>query len=347
MKKTYRHCQAFVLENGRVLPELQIAYHTYGVLNADASNVVWVCHALTANSNVFDWWSGLFGANDLFNPNDYFIVCANNLGSCYGTTGPIVNTGTSLYAGFPLVTIRDMVEAHKLLKAHLGIQKIKVLIGGSQGGQQALEWAISENEHIEHLVLMACNARHSAWGIAFNESQRLAIKADRTYYGNTPDGGQKGLAAARSMALLSYRHYEPYNASQTDAEDDKLNDYKVAAYQRYQGEKLVKRFNAYAYVTLANAMDTHHVGRKRGSIADALQLVKAKTLVIGITSDVLFPISEQQVLAQHISNAQLITITSPYGHDGFLIETEQLSQQIQKFLNKTKLAVEALASYPL
>lgn len=335
MYQIYQHTEPFLLESGRTLPHLQIAYHTYGRLNADASNVVWVCHALTANSDVFDWWKGLFGENDLFNPDDYFIVCANNLGSCYGTTGPVNEQGKSLFAGFPLVTIRDMVQAHDLLRRHLGIEKIEVLIGGSQGGQQALEWAIAQPDKIEELILIATNARHSAWGVAFNESQRLAIKADRTYYGNTPDGGQKGLCAARGIALLSYRNYETYVTTQTDTEEDKLNAYKASSYQRYQGEKLVNRFNAYAYVTLTNAMDSHHVGRNRGSLEYALAGVTAKTLVIGINEDILFPVNEQEFLAENIKGARLEVIHSRYGHDGFLIETRAISKIIAGFLENT------------
>ncbi len=340
MLQTYLYDTSFQLESGQCLDSLKIAYHTYGQLNEKKDNVVWVCHALTANSDVLDWWTGLFGENELFNPTDYFIVCANNLGSCYGTTGPINENEKSLYSYFPHLTIRDLVNAHEVLRNYLGIEKIAVLIGGSQGGQQALEWSITKPTLVKQLVLIATNAKHSAWGIAFNESQRLAIKADRTYYGNEPNGGQKGLAVARSIALLSYRNYESYNLTQQEVSNEKVNDFNAASYQRYQGEKLVKRFNAYSYVTLANAMDSHNVGRGRISMEQALTEVSAQTLIIGISSDLLFPPSEQKFLAAHIPNAQLKIIDSTYGHDGFLIETKKLTQWIGEFIKHSSLNIK-------
>jgi homoserine O-acetyltransferase len=336
-QKVFKYNKAFELENGEKLPSLEIAYHTYGKLNAKKNNVIWVCHALTANSDVFDWWPGLFGEKDLYNPNDYFIVCANNLGSCYGTTGPLsINkfSGQQWFSYFPNITIRDMVRAHDLLREELGIEKINTIIGGSQGAQQVLEWNVSKPELFEHTIVVATNAKHSAWGIAFNESQRLAIKADRTYYSNTEDGGEKGLAAARSIALLSYRNYIPYVETQKELHDEKFNDFNAASYQRYQGEKLVKRFNAYSYVTLANAMDSHNLGRTRISIERSLNKIKAKTLVIGISSDILFPNNEQQLIADHIEGSELKIIDSFYGHDGFLIETKKITTLISDFYNK-------------
>ena len=290
----YKHKKPFDLESGKKITDLEITYHTYGTLNSKKDNVVWVCHALTANSDVFDWWKGLFGDNCLFNPKEHFIVCANILGSNYGTTNP--------------------------------------LIGGSLGGQQAMEWAILEPERIKKMVLIATNAQHSAWGIAFNESQRLAITSDRTFYAQTPSGGSKGLKVARSIALLSYRSYGTYAATQLEVNSDKINDFKAASYQNYQGDKLVNRFNAYSYWYLTKAMDSHHVGRKRSSVEDALKQIQAKTLVIGIVNDVLFPIEEQQYLAKSIPHARFTELHSFYGHDGFLIETEILTQEIGNFI---------------
>lgn len=335
--KTYTCNKPFPLEGGVSLDSLEIAYHTYGTLNEKKDNVIWVCHALTANSDVFDWWKGLFGDKDFFNPEEHFIVCANNLGSCYGTTGPLsYNAGFNgaLYSYFPGITIRDMVKAHDLLREHLGIEKIHTVIGGSQGGQQALEWTIERPGLFSNLVLLATNAQHSPWGIAFNESQRLAIKADRTYYSNQPEGGQKGLAAARSIALLSYRNYHTYLNTQKETDTGKTDNYNSSSYQRYQGEKLVKRFNAYSYVTLSKAMDSHNVGRGRGSVEAALGNVKARTLVIGISSDLLFPLAEQRFLVNHMPNASYAAVDSFYGHDGFLIETEKITRELKKFYGK-------------
>lgn len=334
MTEIFKYSKPFELESGQQLPELQIGYNTYGKLNKNADNVVWVCHALTANSDVFDWWKGFIGENDYFNPGDHFIVCANILGSHYGSSSPLsINpaTGEPYYLSFPQFTVRDMVKAHGILADYLGVKNIEVLIGGSLGGQQALEWAIIAPEKIKNLVLIATNAKHSPWGIAFNESQRMAISADATFYSNTPDGGQKGLSAARSVALLSYRNYKTYGVTQQEDKDDHTDNYKASSYQNYQGQKLVNRYNAYSYWYLSKSMDSHNVGRGRNSVEKALSLVKARTLVIGIKSDVLFPIEEQQYLFQHIPKAAFAELDSFYGHDGFLIETEPLTNIIKSF----------------
>lgn len=332
--KSYIHKKRFQLASGLSLPQLEITYHTYGALNKEKNNVVWVCHALTANSDVFDWWKGLFGENDLFNPKDYFIVCANNLGSCYGTTGPFsINPDTKQrwYSYFPHITIRDLANTLDILREHLGISKIHTLIGGSQGGQIAQEWSIKNPDLAENLILIATNAKHSPWGIAFNESQRLAIKADRTYFSNTDHGGEKGLLAARSIALLSYRNYNTYRAKQTDI-NSQVGNNAAASYQRYQGEKLVKRFNAYSYVRLSEAMDSHDLGRYRNlTLEEVLSAIKSKTLIIGVISDIIFPVSEQKLLAKSISKSLYREIDSLYGHDGFLLETKQLTKHIQEF----------------
>lgn len=332
--KLYHHKKIFKLENGKKIRHLQIAYHTYGTLNDKKDNVIWVCHALTANSDVFDWWKGLFGKNDIFNPKEHFIVCANVLGSPYGTSSPLNEnpaTGLPYYLSFPQFTVRDMCAAHQLLANHLGIQQIGVIIGGSMGGQQALEWAIKEPERIRKMILLATNAQHSSWGIAFNESQRLAISSDRTFYSQQPNGGKKGLKAARSIALLSYRSYETYAATQIEVTNEKTDGFKASSYQSYQGEKLVNRFNAYSYWFLSKAMDSHNVGRGRGSVEEALKQIKAKTLVVGIKTDLLFPLEEQRFLARHIPSSQFVELNSIYGHDGFLIETGMLSNEIGNF----------------
>lgn len=335
---TYTHTKVFKLESGKKLRKIELAYQTYGKLNAKKDNVIWACHALTANADVLDWWKGLFGNNDLFNPEEHFIICANVLSSHYGSTSPLsINptTGLPYYLAFPEVTIRDMVAAHRLLAAHLGIEEIKVLIGGSLGGQQAVEWAIEDRSAIQNLILVATNAVHSPWGIAFNESQRLAISTDRSFYANKPDGGLKGLKTARSIALLSYRSYDAYTATQLESVNEKTGAYRASSYQNYQGEKLCKRFNAYSYWYLSKAMDSHNVGRNRGSITDALASIKANTLVIGIENDVLFPISEQKFLSKHIPDAEFFSVNSAYGHDGFLIETDVLTNVIGNFLKES------------
>ncbi len=339
----YRHDGPFILESGAVIHGLEIGYHTYGKLNAAGDNVVWVCHALTANSDVFDWWPGLVGHEHVFNPRDHYIICANILGSPYGTTHPLSvdpDTGRPYYLFFPAFTIRDIVSAHELLAAHLEIRQISVLIGGSMGGQQAMEWAIKRPGLIGKLLLLATNARHSPWGIAFNESQRLALAADPSFQAQSPGGGSLGLKAARSIALLSYRTYETYGATQKEDTHDKTDQYKAASYQNYQGEKLTKRFNAYSYWYLSKAMDSHHVGRGRGSAEEALGRIEADTLVISIKGDLLFPPAEQAFIARHVRHAHYTVIDSLYGHDGFLVETALLSTAIGDFLAETGINKE-------
>ncbi|MBJ6144307.1 homoserine O-acetyltransferase [Hymenobacter sp. BT559] len=324
----------FLLESGEVLAGAHVAYRTWGQLNATRDNVVWVCHALTANADVLDWWLGLFGEGHFFDPADWFIVCANILGSCYGSTCPLDSdpaTGLGRFQRFPLLTIRDLVAAHEALRQELGLTYIHTLIGGSMGGQQALEWAVSQPDVFNHLVVIATSARHSAWGIAFNEAQRLAIEADATYHDNQPGSGDAGLAAARAVALLSYRGYDAYAATQTDPDDSRLHDFRASSYQRYQGNKLVARFDAYSYVALTRAMDSHHLGRGRGGVAAALASIRAHTLVLGITSDVLFPLAEQRTIAQGILGAVYGELDSSFGHDGFLLETVKITHALEAF----------------
>ncbi len=327
--------QEFSLEGGGSLPELQIAYTTYGTLSPARDNVVWVFHALTANSDPFEWWPGLVGENDLINPSDHYIVCANMLGSCYGSTGPDhIDPSTSEKYGFdfPAVTIKDMVNAHKLLRQHLNIDRIYLGMGGSMGGQQLLEWAAGENDLFENICVIATNARHSAWGIAFNTAQRMAMEADPTLYSNGKGAGEKGLKAARAIAMLSYRNQNTYRRTQTDFED-KTDNFKASSYQYYQGDKLVKRFSAHAYWHLSKAMDGHNVGRGRKSVRQALKAINSNTLVLGIRSDILFPFAEQKFIAKNIRGAVFQMVDSLYGHDGFLIETEAIEKHIADFLN--------------
>lgn len=337
----------FTLESGKILPEITIAYHTYGKLNQNKDNVIWVCHALTANSNVFDWWGGLFGEKDYFNPKEHYIVCANILGSCYGSTGPLsLNPKTGKFYGhdFPQLTVRDLIKAHFILKNHLGIEKIKLTLGCSLGGMQAIEWAISLGEDLEYLGLLATNAVFSPWGIAFNESQRWAIENDPTWKTDSVDAGIEGMKIARSMALLSYRNYITYHQTQSENSNDKLDGFKASSYQRYQGLKLSRRFNAYTYWHLTKIMDSHNIARNRGSIQNALDKIKAKTIVVGMPTDILFPINEQIFLKENIKGAEFYPLESNYGHDGFLIEKEKLSHIFKDFFIKHKTKeVEILA----
>lgn len=328
---TFNSPKSLTLESGYTLPEYHLAYTTYGKMNDAKDNVVWIFHALTANSNAQEWWPGLVGKDKIFDPEKYFIICVNMPGSCYGSIGPLDEnpaTGKIFYHGFPFFTTRDMIRAYQPLKEFLGIEKIKIGIGGSMGGQQLLEWAIEEPDLFEYVFPIATNARHSAWGIAFNASQRMCIEADCTWKEENRNAGMEGMKAARSIALISYRHYETYHASQSEHHIDKIENYKSESYQKYQGEKLGKRFNAFSYFFLSKGMDSHNVGRGRGGIENALEKIKAKTIAIGITTDILFPVSEQKFIAENVADAEFKAIESLYGHDGFLLEFEQLHEII-------------------
>jgi homoserine O-acetyltransferase/O-succinyltransferase len=333
----------FTLESGSTITGLQLAYTSFGQLNAARDNVVWVFHALTANSNPAEWWPGLVGEGKYFDPAQYFIICVNTPGGCYGSTGPLhINpeTGVPYYYDFPFFTTRDMVRAYQSLREALGITRIHTGIGGSMGGMQLLEWAIEEPERFVHIIPIATNARHSPWGIAFNATQRMSIEADSTWKEKHPQAGSNGLKAARAAALLSYRHYNTYLQTQQEENDERLLQFNSDSYQRYQGEKLANRFNALSYYILSQSMDAHHTGRGRGSLAAALQRISARTLVIGISSDVLYPLAEQEFLAQQIPNASLVVLESLYGHDGFLLEYEQITRLLEAFLPPKPRAVK-------
>lgn len=326
----------FTLESGTQLAQIEVAYHTYGTLNADGSNVVWVCHALTASSDVVAWWPGLVGGGCYIDPAEYFIVCANILGSCYGSTGPTSidpATGAPYYLDFPVPSIRDMVRAHILLREFLGIQKIHLLMGGSMGGYQAQEWALMEPDRIHKLFLIATSPAESAWGHAIHAAQRMAIEADPTWNERSPDAGANGLKAARGIGMLTYRNYDIMVQRQQDPDPEKISGFRAESYMRYQGQKLVNRFNAQCYWILTQSMDTHHLGRGRGGkLEPVLNSIPHPTLVMGITSDILCPPAEQQFMAKHIPNATYIEMQSDYGHDGFLVEGERIGAILEHWM---------------
>lgn len=337
MKHLFSHNVPFRLESGSELAQLEIVYHTFGTLNSDASNVVWVCHALTANSDVADWWPHTVEKGCFLDPEKHFVICANILGSHYGTTGPLsVNpvTGEPYYGDFPAITIRDMARTHSLLAEKLGIRRISTLVGSSVGGFQALEWAAAEPSRFDRLVLIATDAKASPWTIAIDETQRMAIKADSTYGARTPDAGMAGLAAARAIGLLTYRGGPGYNASQADRQDAPFGSpHRACTYQRYQGDKLCRRYNAYSYVTILDAFDTHDIGRDRGGVEAALAAITARTIVVGISTDIIFPPADMKALAAGIPGAIYSEIHSEFGHDGFLVEHDQLNIILNPFMN--------------
>lgn len=342
--KYYSHTEPFELECGGVLPRLTIAYHTFGENRGD--NAVWVCHALTANSDVANWWPGTVEEGKFLDPARWFVVCANIIGSPYGTTGPMSvdpATGEKYYGDFPLVTMRDIARANLLLANHLGINQARAVVGGSIGGFQALEMELLQPGFARRLVLLATGAKATPWNMALNESQRMAIRADGSFGERRDDAGRQGLAAARSIALLSYRGPAAYGKTQRDkgSRVRLRGEYPAVTYQRYQGEKFVKRFDAYSYMTIAAAFDSYNVGLKsrfggedRGGIARALGRIECPALIVSISTDIVIPPEEQKELARYIKNSERHTIESPFGHDGFLVEHRKLNELIQPFIIK-------------
>ena len=334
----FHYDEPFNLESGAQLSDLSIAYQTYGTLNAGGTNVIWVCHALTANALVAEWWPGFVGKGEAIDTERYFVVCANIIGSCYGTTGPLSinkDTGQPFYHQFPFITIRDMVKAHQLLSDYLKIEKIHLLIGGSMGGYQALEWCCMEPQKIERLFLIATAARESAWGIAIHTTQRLAIESDATWKEEKDNAGSLGLKTARAIGMLTYRSFATYAKTQTEEDMNVMDDFKADSYIRYQGQKLVNRFIAFSYYTLTKAMDSHNTARHRSrSVEDVLQTLPQKTLVVGIKSDLLCPAEELKKIADNMQHASYQQIESLYGHDGFLIEAKQISALVSQWLQQ-------------
>ncbi len=325
--------ESFYLECGAAIP-LRIAYHTYGTFTGD--NALWVCHALTANSEVADWWPHTVETGKFLDPAHWFTVCANIIGSCYGTTGPATPdpiTGRPYHESFPPITVRDIARANLLLADHLGITYARAVIGSSIGGFQALEMVLERPNFAQKLILVATAARAQPWVIATNEAQRMALDADPTFGTSSPDAGHRGLEAARAIGLLTYRGSLAYNSTQQERDDsDKTRGFRACSYQRHQGEKLSRRFDAYSYRCITDELDTHNVGRGRGGVEHALASIKSDTLVIGITSDIILPITEQLTLWRHIPRSRMELIVSEFGHDGFLVEHAKLDALLRPFI---------------
>ena len=333
----YKYAKSFPLERGGSLPGITIAYHTYGQLNEKRDNCIWVCHALTANSDVADWWPNTVVPESFLDPEKYFIVCANILGSCYGSTGPLSidpSTGQPWYDTFPKLTIRDVVNAHILLADHLGLSSIFSLIGSSVGGFQAVEWAVMQPYRFRSVILIATAPYASPWTIAIDETQRMTIFADKSYGEKRPDAAKDGLAAARAIGLLTYRGGKGYNLTQQDQFTDEVPDYhRACSYQRHQGNKLVNRFDAYSYVTILDTFDTHNVGRGRNGISEALKLIQSPVLCVGITTDMIFTPEEMKEFSDMIPGSIYREISSQFGHDGFLVEYSLLKSIILDFFS--------------
>ncbi|KAH7108177.1 homoserine O-acetyltransferase [Auriculariales sp. MPI-PUGE-AT-0066] len=375
---------SFELECGTVLEDVPVAYKTWGALDEVKSNAMIICHAFTGSADVEDWWGPLMGPGKAFDSSKFFIVCANVLGSPYGTASPVtINPRTRKPYGpdFPPTSIRDDVRLHKLLLDHLGVRSIAVVIGGSMGGMAVLEWPLCTPQgYVRHIIAIATAARHSAWCISWGETQRQSIFSDPDYregWYSAHAPPKAGLAAARMAALLTYRSRDSFekrfgrkhqntpaptyqarttghngvNPTSSQAADKGPQSpdgnsspppvFTAQSYLRYQGEKFNSRFDANCYIHITRKLDTHDVARGRSTsedestaLADVLGHIPHGALIISVQTDGLFTPSEQQELARHIVGGELVTIDSADGHDGFLLEFEQINHHILAFLHQ-------------
>ena len=349
----------FTTEAGARLPDVDVAYRTWGTLNDAADNAVVVCHALTGDADAASWWPGMVGPGRVVDPARHFVVCANALGSCYGTTGPATldvsasrpgrASGRRLGSRFPRVAVRDQARLHARLLNHLGVRGVALAVGASMGGMQALELALVDREagpdRVRRLVLVGMGAAHSAWAIGLSEAQRLAIRADARWQGGDYDASDPpaaGLAAARGMAMMTYRSPALYaerfgrepHEPRFEPDDPR---WAVESYLRYQGAKLAARFDAGSYVRLTEAMDGHDVGRGRGreDAATALGGLRADALCVGISSDLLYLPAESRQLAAQLPGGRYAELVSPFGHDAFLVDGDALDALVWPFLTDT------------
>ncbi len=327
---------SFTLESGVVLRNVPLAYRTWGRLNEAADNIIIVGHSLTSSADVSRWWAGVIGPGRALDTGRYFVVCVNVVGSPYGSLSPLVvdaGTGRPYGPTLPQATVRDAVGLQKLLLDQLGVRRIAFAVGGSMGGMQALEWAFY-GDYVRGIVPIGVGGYHSPWCIAFSEAQRQAIFSDGCWedgwYGaeRTPAAE---LATARMIAMISYRSFasftQRFGRSRANGAAD--SPFKVESYLHHHGEKLVDRFDANCYVYLTRLMDTHDVARGRGPYEHVLRGIGQSTLVVGMRSDVLYTLAEQEELAVHIPNARLAVMDSVHGHDTFLIEQCALSSIIK------------------
>jgi homoserine O-acetyltransferase len=349
-----------VLQYGGTLERVAVAYETYGELNEAGDNAVLICHALTGSAHaagrndreeVPGWWDPLIGPGKAIDTTRFFVVCSNVLGGCYGTTGPSSidpDTGHAYRTSFPRYTVRDMVAVQKRLVDRLGVTSLRAVIGGSMGGMQVLEWAATYPDFVRAIAPIAIGPFHSAWAIGLNEVARRAIVSDPAWRdGSYPLDQQPetGLGLARAIAMLTYRSFDSYEQkfgrgrpkSGSAAGGDLAGlgaSFEIAGYLRYQGVKLVKRFDANTYLYLTMAMDDYDLAEGRGSLGSVLASLTMPALVMGIDSDVLYPEAEAKALVERLPNAQYARIQSPHGHDAVLIEFPQVAAQVRRFLTQ-------------
>lgn len=356
---TFAVDEPMVLESGRRFGPITVAYETYGKLNEEGTNAILIEQALTGDSHAAShgpddepgWWEGLIGPGRLFDTDRYFVICANVLGGCQGTTGPASidpRTGQPYGSRFPVVTILDMVNVQRALLRHLGIRKLFTVAGGSMGGMQVLQWAVSYPELVHSIIPIATPGRSCPQSIAYNEAGRQAIYRDPDwrggdYYG-TP-GPVNGLAVARMLAMITYQSNASMdrkfgrrlqNGPEADLFDLKTQ-FEVESYLAYQGRKLVERFDANSYVYLTRSLDLFDLGRGFSSYEEALSRIRCPVLTVGIDSDILYPTYQQKefvdILHRQGCPVEYVEMKTPHGHDAFLIDFEQLTGLVKPFLD--------------
>ena len=360
-RETFVFPKPFAFECGATLPGLRIAYETWGSLNAAGDNAVLVVHALTGDAHAASggssgdprhgWWEGLIGNGKALDPGKRFIVCANLVGGCYGTTGPSEphpSTGRPYGPDFPVVTTRDMARAQKLLLDHLGVRTLAMILGGSLGAMVTWEFIIEYPGFARAAVPLAGGTSTSPWAIAFDAVARQAILGDPGWEGGRylGRGPVNGLSLARQLAMTTYRtdrlFQDRFGRDREDADParslDQHNLFQVESYLKHQGEKLVDRFDARTYLALTAAMDLHDVARGRGRLEEAMSAIDAKILCVGIDTDALFPAREMREAADLLlemgKDAAYAEIASPFGHDAFLVEYDQLGPLLAGFLER-------------
>jgi len=358
--------RAVALDAGATLRDVTIAYETWGTLNSDASNAVLICHAWTGDSHVAGaageghptpgWWEGIVGPGLAIDTNEWFVVCSNVLGGCQGTTGPASPHPDDVApygSRFPVITVRDMVRAQLRLADVLGVQRWHAVVGGSMGGMQALEWAITYPARVGRLVAIGTCLQSTAQQIAWGAIGRRAIRMDPKWRGGdyydaaVGDGPWQGLAIARMVAQVTFRSDNVFtdrfgrDLADADAENSGIglwDKFEVERYLDHHGDRLVRRFDTNSYLLIGKAMDLHDVARGRGGLAQAMRRVTARTLAIGISSDILYPTYQQRQIRDHIAYngvaAEYVEVESPHGHDAFLIDTAQVGEPLQRFLQQ-------------
>lgn len=321
------------LECGDVLRDVPVAYQTWGTLSPAADNVVVVGHSLTSDTNAADWWRGCVGSGKALDTDRYFVVCANVIGSPYGSLSPATvnpSTGRPFGSSLPQANVRDTVRLHKALLDTWGVRSIAFTIGGSMGGMQALEWTFYGKDYVKGVVPIGVGGRHSAWCIAWGESQRQAIYADPLWQNGDYDQAHppvKGLAAARMMAMVSYRSFGSFERRFARSHMDS-GEFSVESWLRHHGDKIIARFDPACYVYLTRLMDTHDVSRDRGAYETTLASIRQPALVVGMESDVLYLLEESMELACLMPNARLHVMEGPHGHDTFLIDLDKLNDAV-------------------